>query len=125
MYKLEDKTQKCFLNELISDGEPDYSGDKSSKTHKSGWTIEGLPLYGGYLTSFEAHHEDFGRVAGNFGDCFIAETKEALDNFFVSHKPSDFPKSEEFDKEIKPSETLEQMIERIVEKIVDKKLSGK
>ena len=62
----------------------------SSRTHVDGWTISGSVCedYFYWVNDFEACHPIFGRVAGNFEEKLVADSKEAYDAFYASHGPS-------------------------------------
>ena len=67
-----------------ADGE--FSG-YSERTHSDGWTIKGLVIEDYYLwvNEFEATHEVFGRVWGNFDSCVYADSEEGYQNFIKTH----------------------------------------
>ena len=58
--------------------------------NESGQLIQGeiAEDYYTWVNDFNAHHEDFGFLFGNFEDnVFYAESQEALTHFLASHKP--------------------------------------
>ena len=59
------------------------------KTHKSGWTIEG-ELHEDYfvwINEFNAVHDKYGRVWGDFENTVYADNEEGYNDFYKNHTP--------------------------------------
>jgi hypothetical protein len=63
--------------------------DICKKTHESGWTIYGKINYGVYkwINRFQAHHEKFGWVLGDFENKVYFKSYEAFHHFLKHHVP--------------------------------------
>lgn len=62
------------------------------REHKDGWTIKG-EIHEDYFTwvnDFEAKHNKFGKVWGNFEDIVYADSEEAFKDFYANHEPSEW-----------------------------------
>jgi hypothetical protein len=60
-----------------------------SRLHADGWLISGV-VYEDYVTwvnDFEAVHEVYGRVWGNFEDKVFADNEAGYQHFFLHHTP--------------------------------------
>lgn len=58
-------------------------------SHDSGWTVVG-DIHEDYLTwveQFEARHNTYGRVWGDFDDIVYADLEEGLEDFMRCHPP--------------------------------------
>lgn len=68
----------------------DVIGGKTySRTHVDGWTITAKIVEDEYqwINDFEAEHNAYGRVWGNFEDKIYADSEEGFKHFFKRHKP--------------------------------------
>ena len=60
------------------------------KIHLDGWTIKGEihEDYYVWVSDFEASHQVFGKVWGNFEDKVYADSEEGFNDFYNNHKPN-------------------------------------
>ena len=68
----------------------DYDGPGLfSRTHASGWTIEGTVKedYYEWVNGFMAVHPKLGKVWGNFEEQVFADSEEAYQDFYEKHPP--------------------------------------
>jgi hypothetical protein len=61
-----------------------------TKKHEDGWTISGEihEDYYVWVNDFEAVHEKFGRVWGNFETEVYADSEEGYNDFYSKHTPN-------------------------------------
>jgi hypothetical protein len=66
------------------------NGGRHSRTHPSGWTIEGEVHedYYTWVNEFSATHPEYGRVWGDFENEVNADSEEAFQHFIEHHPPS-------------------------------------
>jgi|TARA_R110000851_G_scaffold1093_2_gene3805 hypothetical protein len=59
------------------------------RTHSDGWTITGYIQedYYVWVNAFEATHELYGRVFGNFENTVFADSEEGYTHFYKNHTP--------------------------------------
>jgi len=72
----------------IDETERKFSGI-SKRRHDSGWTISGEVQedYYRWVNSFEAYHQKYGKVYGDFEENVVAESEEAFAHFYKHHTP--------------------------------------
>lgn len=95
------KVTKKFGVDFISDGgaltlrtgdvsgELIYGTNVHTKTHESGWTIQGeiQEDYYEWVNDFKATHPHYGKVVGNFERKVWASSEEAFTHFWDNHEP--------------------------------------
>src|SRR4028118_7631 len=76
----------------VSDKPNHHEYKYSSRKHESGWVISGTPVEGDsydWVHEFEATHERYGRVWGNFEHQVFADTEEGFNHFYANHPPAE------------------------------------
>ena len=65
------------------------SGQESTCTNKSGWTVTAVLQEDYYLwvNDFKATHPKYGIVEGNFENTVKATSQEAFNHFWKNHEP--------------------------------------
>jgi len=67
----------------------DVESGTHTKTHGDGWTITGIVHedYYTWVNDFEASHDEYGRVKGNFEGSVFADSEEGFKDFYENHTP--------------------------------------
>src|ERR1700747_840826 len=78
------------INEVLNNLDKfNQIGEFITKTNESGWTIKAKIQrdYYEWINYFEAEHETYGKLYGDYSNIIYAKSKEAFEHFHTHHYP--------------------------------------